>query len=138
MLQGPCSANSDDAHDLFAKSLGFVQTESAARSRRRDQASKVLSTFAKSHKSPRFSALSYKIKNDAFAKVEAAIQEMITDLVAEQKAEVKHKDFCVEEFNKNQLETERREIKKEDLTAKVEDLTMTIKTLGEAIKKLNE
>merc|ERR1719313_2326524 len=81
--------NSDDAHDLFAKSLGFVQTESAARSMRRDQASKVLSTIAKSHKSPRFSALSYKIKNDAFAKVEAAIQEMITDLGEEQKAEVK-------------------------------------------------
>merc|ERR1719181_2613705 len=78
--------NSDEAHDLFGKTLNFVQAESSTRSRRRDQASKVLSTFAKSHKNPRFSALSYKIKNDAFAKVEAAIQEMITDLVEEQKA----------------------------------------------------
>merc|ERR1719281_1382592 len=43
--------NSDEAHDLFGKTLGFVQTQSAARSRRRDQASKVVSTIAKNHKS---------------------------------------------------------------------------------------
>merc|ERR1719160_2418951 len=63
---------------------------------------------------------------------------MIVDLVAEQKAEVKHKDFCVEEFNSNQLETERKELKKEDLEGKIDDLTMTIKTLGEAIAKLSQ
>merc|ERR1719235_2772853 len=63
---------------------------------------------------------------------------MIVDLVDEQKAEVKHKDFCVEELNTNQLKTEQKDIRKEDLTAKVEDLTMTIKTLGEAIAKLTQ
>merc|ERR1719420_573430 len=62
--------NSDEAHDLFGKSLGFVQTQSAARSRRRDQASKVISTLATTHKSPKLSALAYKVENDAFAQVE--------------------------------------------------------------------
>merc|ERR1719482_2700918 len=41
--------NSDEAHDLFGKSLGFVQTQTAVRSRRRDQASKVISALAKKH-----------------------------------------------------------------------------------------
>merc|ERR1712232_1486823 len=50
--------------------------------------------------------------------------------------EIKHKDFCVEEFNTNELQTEKKERAKLDLTAKIEDLEMTIKQLTEAIDKL--
>merc|ERR1719210_1528632 len=56
---------------------------------------------------------------------------MVAQLTKEKEDEIKHKDFCVDEFNTNQLETE-----KKDLIAKIEDLEMTIKALTDAIAKL--
>merc|ERR1712019_315928 len=50
--------------------------------------------------------------------------------------EIKHKDICVDEFNSNQLQTEKKEREKQDLIAKIEDLEMTIKTLTEEIEAL--
>merc|ERR1711939_966608 len=54
----------------------------------------------------------------------------------EKEDEIKHKDFCTDEFNTNQLQTEKKERKKEDLLAKVEDLELTIKTLSDNIDSL--
>merc|ERR1712190_110999 len=48
----------------------------------------------------------------------------------------KHKDFCVEEFSTNQLQTEKKEREKQTLIAKIEDLELTIKTLTEEIDAL--
>merc|ERR1739838_239091 len=45
-------------------------------------------------------------------------------------------DFCVEEFNTNELQTQKKEQEKADLIAKIEDLEHTIKELTEAIDKL--
>merc|ERR1719271_2355024 len=50
--------------------------------------------------------------------------------------EIKHKDFCVDELNSNQLQTEKKEREKSDLIALIEDLEMTIKTLADAIDAL--
>jgi TolA-binding protein len=46
------------------------------------------------------------------------------------------KDFCVDEFNSNELQTEKKTRAKQDLTAKIEDLESTIKGLTEAIDSL--
>merc|ERR1719393_138033 len=61
---------------------------------------------------------------------------MIAQLMKEKADEIKHKDFCVDEFNTNQLQTEKKEREKADLVAKIEELEMTIKTLTEAIETL--
>merc|ERR1719201_1410663 len=61
---------------------------------------------------------------------------MIANLLTEKKDEIKHKDFCIDEFNTNQLQTEKKEREKQDLIAKLEDLEMTIKTLTDAINTL--
>merc|ERR1719293_71049 len=50
--------------------------------------------------------------------------------------EIKHKDFCVEEFNTNELQTQKKEQEKADLIAKIEDLEQTIKQLTKAIDAL--
>merc|ERR1712151_1365189 len=50
--------------------------------------------------------------------------------------EIKHKDFCVDELNTNQLQTERKEHEKEDYIAKIEDAEMTIDELKKAIEGL--
>merc|ERR1712100_999987 len=68
--------------------------------------------------------------------VKKAIDDMVAQLLKEKEDEIKHKDFCVEEFNTNELQTEKKERAKQDLTAKIEDLELTIKQLTEAIDTL--
>jgi len=130
--------SSDDAHDLFTKTFNpaFVQVESSSRSARRNQAASVLAAVAKKVNNPRLSALATKVRLDAFTKVKKAIDDMVAQLLKEKEDEIKHKDFCVEEFNSNQLQTERKDREKEDLIAKIEDLELTIKTLSTEIDTL--
>jgi chromosome segregation ATPase len=73
---------------------------------------------------------------DAFTRVKKAIDDMVTQLLAEKVDEIKHKGFCVDVFNKNQLETETKEREEQDETAKIEDLDMTIAELTKAINGL--
>merc|ERR1712217_555103 len=73
---------------------------------------------------------------DAFTRVKKAIDDMVAQLLKEKEDEIKHKDFCVDEFNTNQLQTEKKEREKKDLIAKIEDLEMGIKSLADAIAKL--
>merc|ERR1719507_910987 len=128
----------DDAHDLFTRTFNpaLMQTEVAISSKRREQASKLLSDVAKRLNNPRLSALAYRVKLDAFTRVKKAIDDMIAQLMKEKADEIKHKDFCVDEFNTNQLQTEKKEREKSDLIAKIEDLEMTIDALTKAIDKL--
>ncbi|KAL9139361.1 putative conserved tandem protein 10, partial [Amphidinium carterae] len=130
--------SSDDAHDLFTRTFNpsLVQTESAAHSERRSRASKLLASVAKKFNNPRLSTLATQVKLDAFTKVKQAIDDMIAALLKEKAEEIKHRDFCISNFNENQLETEKKTREKEDLTALIEDLEMTIKQLTEAIDTL--
>merc|ERR1712039_16423 len=128
----------DDAHDLFTRTFNpaLLQSSSAAHAERREQASQLLSKVAQKFHNPRISTLAYRVKLDAFTRVKKAIDDMIAQLLREKADEIKHKDFCTDEFNTNQLQTERKEREKQDLIAKIEDLEMTIKALGEAIDTL--
>jgi len=126
----------DDAHDLFTRTFNFVQKTSEGASVRRTEASALLSETARKVESPRLAALAVQVKLDAFTKVKKAIDDMVAALMQEKADEIKHKDFCVDEFNKNQLETERKEREKADLIAKSEDLEMQIDGLKKALDTL--
>jgi len=128
--------SSDDAHDLFTKTFNpaFVQTSMS--SERRSKASAVLEKAAAKVQSPRLAAIAMHVRLDAFEKVKTAIDDMVAALLKEKADEIKHKDFCVEEFNTNQMQTEEKEREKSDLIAKIEDLEMTIKTLSADIDRL--
>jgi len=128
--------SSDDAHDLFTKTFNFVQKESSMHSERRAQASKLLSVVAQKMQNPRLATLAVRVRLDAFTRVKKAIDDMVAQLTKEKADEIKHKDFCVEEFNTNQLQTEKKEREKADLIAKIEELEMQIKTLTEALDTL--
>merc|ERR1711879_547038 len=130
--------STDDAHDLFTKTFNpsLLQKETAMHSERRSQASKLLSAVATRLHNPRLATLAYKVRLDAFTRVKKAIDDMIAQLLKEKEDEIKHKDFCVEEFNTNELQTEKKEREKSDLIAKIEDLEATIKALTEAIDVL--
>merc|ERR1719428_1105528 len=119
---------SDEAHDMFAKTFNFMQTGS--KSTRRSRAAAVLQKY------PRLSMLASQVKLDAFEKVKAAIQDMIGALQKEKADEIKHKDFCVEEFNTNQLATEKKTREKDELDTKIADLEQTIKDLTADLEDL--
>jgi len=130
--------SSDDAHDLFTKTFNpaFMQTESKDKSERRSKASTLLRAVANKLNSPRLSAIATRVRLDAFVKVKKAIDDMVGQLLKEKADEIKHKDFCVEEFNSNQLQTEKKDREKQDLLALIEDLELTIKTLTNEIATL--
>merc|ERR1719393_1215299 len=130
--------SSDDAHDLFTRTFNpsLLQKEASMHSERRAQASKLLSAVAQKLQNPRLATLAVRVRLDAFTRVKKAIDDMVSQLLKEKEGEIKHKDFCVEEFNTNELQTEKKERAKQDLTAKIEDLDNTIKQLTQAIDTL--
>merc|ERR1719330_1185649 len=99
----------DDAHDLFTRTFNpaLLQSGAAVGSERRAAASKLLARVAQKFSNPRLSTLAYRVKLDAFTRVKKAIDDMVAQLLKEKEDEIKHKDFCVDEFNSNQLQTEK-------------------------------
>merc|ERR1712125_280796 len=91
---------------------------------------------AKKSQNPRLATLAVRVRLDAFTRVKKAIDDMVAQLLKEKEDEIKHKDFCVSEFNTNELQTEKKEREKADLIAKIEDLELTIKQLTEEIETL--
>merc|ERR1719329_748054 len=108
--------SSDEAHDLFTKTFNPAFVQVAEHSERQNAAAKLLKQVALKVDSPRLAAIAMKVKLDAFVRVKKAIDDMISQLMAEKQDEIKHKDFCVEEFNTNQVQTERKEAEKQDET----------------------
>merc|ERR1712232_125266 len=90
----------DDAHDLFTRTFNpaLVQTSSVSDSHRRSQASKLLSSVAQKYHHPGLATLAVQVRLDAFTRVKKAIDDMIAQLLAQKADEIKHKDFCVDEF----------------------------------------
>merc|ERR1719401_2238093 len=130
--------STDDVHDLFTRTFNpsLMQESATVASDRRTQASNLLSHIARKLHSPRLATLAYKVKLDAFTRVKKAIDDMIAQLLKEKNDEIKHKDFCVDELNTNQLQTEKKEREKKDLEVLIEDLELKIKTLHEEIEAL--
>jgi hypothetical protein len=128
--------SSDEAHDLFSRSMGFTQVSIRHRSARRESVYTKLMAAAKKYSDPRLSTLAQQAKLDAFAKVKKSIQDMVNNLVKEKEDEIKHKDFCVEELNNNERDIEQKERDKADKKAKIDDLEVTIDGLAKAIETL--
>merc|ERR1711933_680704 len=124
--------------DLFTRTFNpsLLQQEAVAHSARRTNASDVLASVAKKMHNPRLANLAVRVRLDAFERVKKAINDMITQLAKEKDDEIKHKDFCVDELNTNQLQTERKEREKKDILATIAELEQTIKELTEAIETL--
>merc|ERR1719375_372569 len=130
--------SSDDAHDLFSKTFNpaFVQEKKLGHSKQRAQASKLLSDVARKNNNPKLMTLAVQVRLDAFTRVKKAIDDMVAQLLKEKEDEIKHKDFCVDGFNTNLRETEKKEREKKDLIQLIDDLTMQIDELTKAIETL--
>eukprot|EP00746_Dinoflagellata_sp_MGD_P161928 gnl/MRDRNA2_/MRDRNA2_89268_c0_seq1.p1 gnl/MRDRNA2_/MRDRNA2_89268_c0~~gnl/MRDRNA2_/MRDRNA2_89268_c0_seq1.p1 ORF type:complete len:694 (-),score=233.44 gnl/MRDRNA2_/MRDRNA2_89268_c0_seq1:48-2129(-) len=128
--------SSDEAQDLVSRTLSFVQKSSKTESHRRNKVVDALSKVAAEFKDPRISSLAIAARLDAFTKVKASINDMVAQLAKEQEEEVQHKDFCVDEINANEKETQSKEQKKGTLESEIDNLTEQIDKLGKLIMEL--
>merc|ERR1719498_693725 len=127
----------DSARDLFSSTLGFTQVKTKTREAAvRDQISDVLKRAADKHADPKLSLLAVSAQLDAFTKVKAAIDEMITELKKQQEDEVQHKRWCNDELRKNEVEHKEKSWKFEDLTKANNVLADTIETLDSEMEVL--
>merc|ERR1719171_2333472 len=131
----------DDAKDLMAGTLAFLQLSSTRRTLsredlNREQASRVLLKTGTKSGRKALVQLSASVRLDAFKKVEAEITGMISDIEAESAGEVALQDKCKEEFHKNDMEVMEIDTTIGDLTTKINDLISTIDTLEKEIAAL--
>jgi len=135
--------NSDDAEQTFTRtfnpaSMLQVRSERLIQKELQSQASRFLEILAARMKSPRLAALAMHVRLDAFTRVKKAINDMIAELLVEQKDEVKHKDFCIDEVHEKEMETSKKNEEHELLAAKIEDLKMTIDALTKDLLALKK
>jgi chromosome segregation ATPase len=128
--------NSDESQAMFSKTFSFAQEQTSSTSQRRNAVADLLVAAARKLGSPRLSALAMKARLDSFTRVKKAIDDMVNQLLAESADEIKHKDFCVNEFNTNAQQTQTKEGEKKDLLAKIADLEAKIAQLTDAINTL--
>merc|ERR1719265_2181108 len=140
--------NSDEAHAMFDNTVNtaFVQKkavkkadsvsfERAEMKMRRAKVVKSLEALAERTQSPRIVMLVTAAHLDAFTKVKAEIDKMIAELKAQQADEVKEREFCIKELNKNNLTLEEKYDEQANLMSKQEDLESTIDQLTKDIKE---
>lgn len=128
--------SSDDAHDLFSRTLNFAEIKSSDESLRRRDAVAVLEKAAKDTENPRLAVIAQSVRLDAFTKVKKAIDDMVNALLKEKEDEIKHRDFCIEGLNENEKQTTSNNRDRDDLLAKIDDLSSRISTLEGLIKDL--
>merc|ERR1719460_1409691 len=129
--------SSDEAHALFTKTFNPSMLQRESTSRPREQVVKVLQRAAKQSRDPRLSTLAVHARMDAFSNLKKTIQTMADRLLKEKEDEIKHKDFCVEQFNENSRDTEVKMQEKGDTEAKINDLKAEVDALNKNIEELN-
>merc|ERR1719160_932778 len=83
--------NSDEAHELFSKTVSFVQVSVSAERSQRSTAAAALRKVAKRTGSEMLLAMASAVTMDAFKEVKEKIEEMMTELKQQQKDDVKEK-----------------------------------------------
>merc|ERR1719235_2118982 len=78
-------------------------------------------------------AISISVRSDVFAKIKEAIDAMIKELKQQQADEVKHKDFCIQELNQNEMQTENTEDDKKATETHLEKLKLLVENVDSEI-----
>lgn len=128
----------DDAHDLFHKSLSFIQMSSTRRvvtkaQRAREAASRILMRQASKSGNKALVQLAASTRLDAFGTVAKSIEGMITDLRAESADEVKHKDYCNEAMHENEMAALAEGEGITDVSTQINDFASAMSTLADQI-----
>jgi len=137
--------NSDEAHAMFGRALGFLQTASADVQTNADRAQMILRKAGSRFANKALLILAQKVKADAFAPVIKGIDELVVDIKKQMADDVAQKDTCTTEINTRtatvtQLATdiENLQAARERLEFKIEGLEKSMEETEEAIKKEEE
>merc|ERR1719272_1176492 len=103
--------------------------------RKTDKHRRAAAAILRKTRSPELSMLASSVELDAFTKVKAMIDKMISALKMQQADEVKKNNWCKDELQQNEMTTLKTTDLKADLEAKAGELESTIKTLSEEIEK---
>ena len=131
---------SDDARDLFAKSVGtsFLQVTVQEQDRRAEKALKHLATVAQKTQNWALLSLVTSSRLDVFTKVKAAMDKLMKELKEQQQEEVEKKDLCDKEIDETEDNIKVGQNEKKDLSEQRRDLENTLETLAENIATLKK
>jgi len=123
----------DEARDQFTKTYdGFVQIRKS--SGRRNHAATMVLNAARKLGSPRLRLIATQISSgDVFAKIKVAVDNMVAQLKTENADEIKHRDYCIEELNQNEMQTDDAYDKKKELETAKEDLELFLEKYEEEV-----
>merc|ERR1719231_1298578 len=118
----------------------FTQTEAetSMQAKMRAKASAALKMVAKKQHSLALLALSQRVKLDPFKKLNGIIDDMSVALKKQLQDEVVERDFCVKEFNENDVSTLKKNNEIKDLQALIETSKATIDTLTSEMAQLQK
>merc|ERR1719443_817133 len=128
--------SSDEAHDLFTRTFNPALLQTREVSKRREAVARLLHKAAMMSHDPRLSAIAVRSRLDAFEEVKKTITDMINKLMKETMDDIKHKDYCIDEFNANEVDTANKNREKEQKETKINELHQTIDTLDQEIQTL--
>lgn len=132
--------SSDEVHDLFTNTFNpdtpaaFVQLTA----NKRAKVAKMLNTAANKYKDPLLAGLAVQVRLDAFTKVKKAIDDMIAALKKEKEDEIKHKDWCNEEFHQNTSSKEATQRDINEHIAAIDGLDADLKQLDQELITLKK
>jgi len=135
----------DEARSLFDKTLNFAQlgaishgslAHQAMQEQARTNAMTKILMVSKKHKNFLLAGLAVRVKLDAFTKVKAAMDRMLAELKAQQKAEYAKWESCKKDIDTTEDKIWTANVEKRDLGDKHTDLVNTIKQLTTDIHDL--
>merc|ERR1719310_223574 len=133
----------DEAQTAFSKSsaASFLQLRSrthrlSADQQKREKVAHMLKKAAMKSGDGQLAKLASSSKLLDFSEIKKAIDEMMAELKAVQKAEDDKYEYCTSEIKANEKETAAKYDLKADLEQKIDDLTSTITTLTDEIAAL--
>merc|ERR1719236_307165 len=132
--------DSDEAHDLFTKSLGFfkLRSEASLQAVQREKARQFLADAGHRLQSKRISYLATRMKFDPFGAMRSNIDSMTGALGKEKEVEIEFKDECVDDFNVNEKQTTERTEHKDDLDHEIAYLESDIGMKTDEEKQLEQ
>jgi len=143
--------NSDEAFKQFTKttkgfvedqkfveqSSAFIQTGAASKEAgRRARVADLLRKAAGHTGSPKLALVAASAQIDSFTKVKEIIDKLVAELNVQSSDEVKHRDWCIDEFAVNKDETQAADHKMSNLQQKKADLETSIEKLTKKIAEL--
>eukprot|EP00930_Biecheleria_cincta_P048156 TRINITY_DN33503_c0_g1_i1.p1 TRINITY_DN33503_c0_g1~~TRINITY_DN33503_c0_g1_i1.p1 ORF type:complete len:721 (-),score=235.00 TRINITY_DN33503_c0_g1_i1:25-2187(-) len=139
LVQDSAAGKSAAAHRDFWNSIAsssfLQQEEEASSSSRHMRIFQTLLQAGKKHDA-RLVSLAMQSKVDSFTRVKESIDAMVKVLDKEMKDEVKHRDYCIEELNVNQLDTEDKTRTSQTQSAAVMEMQANIREASDAASAL--